>query len=220
MSEGKIYLPEQRNYEYGLTQAFQDATENLLSSNIDQLCRKAGAQHIIRDSQDIIVLSHLNRLFHIKLPAVDVSLADSDEPVPLRNKVLILHYLISVKKGALGRHLITFKELPEGIIYFPVFFKRAIKPLTDRFGDEPDQLNICSGELGSHAAEFGDSSAVIEAFPRIPITPVLWQGDDEFTPTGNILFESSISSYLATEDIIVLCETIAWKMIKSSKVPA
>lgn len=220
MSEGRVYLPEQRNYEYGLMQAFQIATENLLRSNIDELCRKAGAQHIIRDSQDIIILSHLNRLFHIKLPAVDVSLAGSEEPVPLRNKVLILHYLISAKKEALCRHLITFKELPEGIIYFPVFFKRAVRPLVDRFGTKPDQLKVCAGELGGHTVDLGDSAAVIEAFPRIPITLILWQGDAEFTSTGNLLFESSISSHLATEDIIVLCETIAWKLVKISKVAA
>jgi len=220
MSEGRIYLPEQRNYEYGLTQAFQIASENLLSSNIDELCRQVGAQHIIRDSQDIIILSHLNRLFHIKLPAVDVSLAGSEEPVPLRNKILILHYLISAKKEAHCRNLITFKELPEGIIYFPVFFKRAIRPLVDHFGNEPGQLKVCAGELGGHNADLGDSAVVVDAFPRIPITLILWQRDAEFTPTGNILFECSISSHLATEDIIVLCETIAWKLVRISKVAA
>ena len=55
------------------------------------------------------------------------------------------------------------------------------------------------------------------AFPRVPITLVLWRGDDEFPPDGNILFDRSISDYLTTEDVNVLCETIAWTLVKSAR---
>jgi len=29
------------------------------------------------------------------------------------------------------------------------------------------------------------------------------------------LFDANISDYLSTEDVTVLCETIAWKLVKS-----
>ena len=54
----------------------------------------------------------------------------------------------------------------------------------------------------------------IDAFSRLPITIVLWRGDDEFPPEGNIMFDSTISDYLDTEDIAVLCETMTWRLIK------
>jgi hypothetical protein len=44
---------------------------------------------------------------------------------------------------------------------------------------------------------------------------VLWKGDEEFPPEGNILFDSSITGYLPVEDIVILAETVVWKLIKA-----
>jgi len=43
---------------------------------------------------------------------------------------------------------------------------------------------------------------------------VLWRGDEELAPNGNILFDANISDYLSTEDVTVLSETIIWKLVK------
>jgi hypothetical protein len=48
----------------------------------------------------------------------------------------------------------------------------------------------------------------------VPITLVLWRGDEELAPNGNILFDANISDYVPTEDVTVLCETIIWKLVK------
>jgi hypothetical protein len=56
-------------------------------------------------------------------------------------------------------------------------------------------------------------AVTINAFSRVPVTIVLWRGDDEFAPDGNILFDANVSDYLPTEDITILCETIVWKLI-------
>jgi hypothetical protein len=54
----------------------------------------------------------------------------------------------------------------------------------------------------------------INAFDRVPVTFVLWRGDEELSPNGNILFDANISDYLSTEDVTVLSETIIWKLVK------
>jgi len=71
--------------------------------------------------------------------------------------------------------------------------------------------------LGGQKAEYGDTAVTINAFRRVPITLVIWQGDEEFRPEASILFDSTITDYLTTEDIHVLCETIAWRLVKSDK---
>jgi len=111
----------------------------------------------------------------------------------------------------------TYKELKEGINYFPVFYKRAIKPLVDHFGNEPHRLIDLSRIFGGHKAGYGDTAVTINAFPRVPVTLALWKGDEEFAPEGNILFDSTISDYLTNDDIHTLCETIAWKLVKPLK---
>ncbi|MCL6560367.1 MAG: DUF3786 domain-containing protein, partial [Firmicutes bacterium] len=37
-------------------------------------------------------------------------------------------------------------------------------------------------------------------FPLVPVTYVLWLGDDEFPASGTVLFDSTASTHLATED--------------------
>ena len=61
------------------------------------------------------------------------------------------------------------------------------------------------------------TSAPFTAFPRAPLTYVLWKGDDEFPPDASILFDSTVSDYLSNDDIHNLCESIVWRLVRLSK---
>jgi len=214
----RLSLPDKKNYEYGYELAFKLACEQLAKiDDIKQQCLKSGAQYQIKDSQKVITVEYLNRQYQVTLPDIEISIKDSGEAVPLRDKILILHYLTQAKGTLLSNKTITYKELPEGLIYFPTFVKRAIKPLLDHFGKEPHRLIDIAKLLGGQKAEYGDTAVTINAFRRVPITLVIWQGDEEFRPEASILFDSTITDYLTTEDIHVLCETIAWRLVKSDK---
>lgn len=132
----------------------------------------------------------------------------------MQDKILMLHYLISAKGTPLSNRMITYKELPEGANYFPNFAQRVIKPLIGYFGKEPHRLIDVAGKLGGSSADYGDAAVTINVFSRVPITFVLWRGDDEFAPRGSIMFDSTIPDYLSTEDINVLCASIAWKLVR------
>lgn len=213
-----LSLPNKKNYEYGYELAYKLAREQLAKiDDIKQQCLKSDAQYQIIAYRKMIVVEYLNRPYQLTLPDIEISAKDSEEAVPLRDKILILHYLTQAKGTPLSNKIITYKELPEGTNYFPTFVKRAIKPLIDHFGKEPQRLVAIAGVVGGHKADFGDAAVTINAFSRVPITLVIWRGDEELSPEANILFDSTISDYLTTEDINVLCETIAWRLVKSDK---
>ena len=218
MKNGCVTLPSQRNDEYGYELAYKLAGEQLAKiEDIEQQCRKSDARYQLIDSKRVITLEYLNQTYQITLPDIGVLLKDSQEEVLLRDKILILHYLSQAKGTPISNKTIAYKELPEGANYFPTFSKRALKPLVSHFGKEPHRLLDVTGILGGKKADYGDVSVTINAFSRVPITLVLWRGDEEFPPEGNIIFDSTISDYLSTEDINVLCETIAWKLVKLLK---
>jgi len=211
-------LPNQKKYEYGYELAYNLAREQLAKvENIKQQCVKSSAQYQEIDSQKVIIIDYLNHSYQITLPDIRISVKDSEEEVPLRDKILILHYFTQAKGTPTSNKPIAYKELPEGTNYFPTFAKRAIKPLVKCFGNEPHRLLDVARILGGRKADYGDVAVTINAFSQVPITLVLWRGDDEFPPEGNIIFDSTISDYLSTEDINVLCETIAWRLVKSYK---
>ncbi len=216
MENTALSSPNVKDYEYGYGLAYKLAAEQLAKiDNIKQHCLKSGATYETIDAKKVIILEYLSRSYQVTLPDIEISLKDSEEAVSLRDKILILHYLTQGKGTPASSKMITYKELPEGASYFPTFFKRTIKPLVDHFGQEPQRLVDAAEKLGGQKADYGDVAVTINAFSRVPITLVLWRGDEEFSPEGNILFDSTISDYLPTEDINVLCEVIVWRLVKS-----
>ena len=211
-----IILPEQKNYEVAYGLAFNLAREKLSRlENLEEQCRKSGSICQIAGSTQAIVLKYLNRTYKVMLPETSILLEGSEEPVELRDKILILHYLIRAKGTPLSHRLIAYQELSEGATYYPTFIKRAVKPLADYFGPVPEKLLEMSAELGGTRTDCGDVAVMVPAFSRVPITLVIWRGDEEFPPSANILFDSTILDYLSAEDINVLCQTISWKLVKS-----
>ena len=97
--------------------------------------------------------------------------------MPLRDKILILHYFLSAAGAPLTGKMITYKELHDGINYYPTFRKRAIEPVVNRFKDQPEKLVEAGKKLGGAKADFGDSAVTIPAFTRVPLTYVLWVGE-------------------------------------------
>ena len=214
------YLPlsSQSKFEYGYELAYKLACEQLAKvDDIEQQCLKSSAQYQVTDSQKVILIQYLNQSYQVTLPEIEVSPVDSEEKVPIRDKILILHYLTQAKGTPSSNRITAYKELPEGTNYFPTFYKRTIKPLLDYFGREPPLLVDAARKLGGRKVDYGDVAVTIDAFSRVPITLVLWQGDAEFAPEGNIIFDSTISDYLSTEDINVLCESIIWRLVKFLK---
>jgi hypothetical protein len=218
MESRRFSLPSQRNYEYAYTQAYELACEELAKvQDMAQQCRRCGAEYRETGSRKVITLAHLSRSYHITLPCVGVNLAGSREVVPLKTRVLLLHYLLRAKGTPLSGTMITFKELPEGAVYFPTFAKRTLNPLTGNFGKEPERLASVAGVLNGHPADYGDVAVTISAFPYVPLVLVLWRGDSEFTPEASILFDATVTDYLPTEDIIITCEAAVWTLVKSAK---
>jgi hypothetical protein len=199
-------------WEKGFNLSYKFACEKLAQiSDIEEQCRKSGARYI-RSTE--IAINYLNQSYHIMISECNILLENSGVEAPLRDKILILHYFTGAKGTSATGKLIAYKQLSGGVSYFPTFSQRAVAPLVQNFGKSPELLMKIAAKLGGHAADYGDMSVTVDAFPHVSITLVLWRGDEELAPNGNILFDANISDYLSTEDVTVLCETIVWKLVK------
>jgi hypothetical protein len=200
-------------WEPGFDLSYRVACERLAKiGDIEEQCRRSGARYL---GPHEIVIDYLNQPYHIMIPEGKIVLEDSGTETPLRDKILILHYFTGAKGTPPTGKSIAYKQLQGGVSYFPAFSQRVIGPLVKNFGRGPDLLRKAAAKLGGCEADYGDLSVTINAFDRVPITLVLWKGDEELAPNGNILFDASISDYLATEDVAVLCEIIIWKLVKN-----
>jgi hypothetical protein len=217
MKSSPLSLSNQKNYEYGYKLAYKLAAEQMAKVDVERQCLQSGARYLVIDSQKVIIVEYLNQSYQVTLPALEISLMDSEAEIPLKDKILILHYLTLAKGVPLSKKLIAFKELPEGANYFPTFSKRSIEPLIKYFGREPHRLVAVAEKLGGRKVDYGDAAVTINGFRRVAVTLVLWRGDEEFPPRGNILFDATIPDYLSTYDVTVLCENITWRLVKFLK---
>jgi len=183
-------------WERGFELSYKFACEKLAKiSDIKEQCRKSGARYL---GPHEIVVNYLNQSYHIMLLDGKILLESIGVEAALRDKILILHYFTGAKGTLATGKLIAYKQLPGGVSYFSALLRKV------------------AAKLGGCDVNYGDVSVSVNAFDRVPITLVLWRGDEELAPNGNILFDANISDYLSTEDVTVLCETIIWKLVKGS----
>ena len=98
------------------------------------------------------------------------------------------------------------------------FQRRAKLPLIQTFGGDPELLIRLANELlGADPSDQGDYSVIVQALPWVPIALILWRGDDEFPPEGNILFDRSITRFLSAEDIAWLAGMVIYPLIGVAK---
>lgn len=171
---------------------------------------RAGVKYI--EDEGEIVVPFMKENYRVRFPSGEVYLEGKE--VPLDYQILILHYLSSAEGVPLKNQWVSFKELPSGQIYINPFYNRAVRPLIKFFGQQPDVLIKAGIALGGKEMDKGDASIEIPVFPMIPVAYIIWEGDDEFPASGNILFDASAANYLPTEDYAVLSGMVVFELKK------
>jgi len=208
-----VWQPSKDQTVYNLDVAYGIAKEKLAKIDVKKQCERSGAE-LQRNGS--VTIRYLNQSYRLDIEKGNVSFVSSKTDVPLRDKILLMHYFIQAKGTPLTQKQITYRDLPGGLVYFPTFTKRTLQPLVETFGDIPRNIIKAGVSLGASNAFMGDASLRIDAFPRVPIFILIWASDTELPPGGNILFNSNISDYLESEDVTVVCETITWRLINYS----
>jgi hypothetical protein len=203
--------PSKENHPaYNLDTAYGIIRERMSKVDVLLQCKQSGAT---LQPDSTVKIKYLNQAYLINTTNAAVSFTDTQQDVPMRDKILILHYFTQAKGTALTGKQITYRDLPGGLVYYPTFMKRTINPIADNFGKDALLLLRAGKLLGARQTDYGDVSIVIDVFARVPITIILWQGDDELTPQVNLLFDASISDYLESEDVTIVCESITWHLV-------
>lgn len=89
-----------------------------------------------------------------------------------------------------------------------------MQPIAKIFGQTPSNLIEASELLGGKALTFGDCSVEIPTFTGISIVFIVW-GEGEFPASATVLFDESASRYLPTEDLAVLAELTAGRLVRA-----
>ena len=195
------------------------AKEELRSRNPLRVCRLSGGLCIEKEAQPTgIRLMFLHRMVTISWPDLVFHHAPGSSEIPIKQQILILHYLNGATEENLTGEWISYQDIPSAKFYLDAFNRRVRNPLINTFGDQPYQLLLVAKELfGATQSSLGDISIQIQALPKVPITFVLWRGDEDFPPDITILFDSSIKDILSAEDVSELASQIVHPLIANAR---
>ncbi len=204
-------LSKQKNYQ----QSFDLACAAVKKMDLEERANKAGADYQKGEGGEKITVHFFSDPYQVQFPQIEF-FSPSKKVVSLVTRILLLHYLIRADGNSLAGKWVAYKDIPGGLLYAGVFARRVTEPLQRRFGESVESFREAGAKLGGQPVEIGDASFILRAFPRVPLQYVLWQGDEEFPPSVQLLFDASVDHYLALEDMVVLGQVTTGRLINRS----
>lgn len=128
-------------------------------------------------------------------------------------QILLIRYLVSSGAGEPADELVSEKELPGGATFFQGPHALLVEPVIQRFGADPPGFVACGLALGGECVELGDAAVRFWPFPKIPVTYVLWQADDEFPASVSVLFDRSISRWFELDMVFLLVAEVTGRIV-------
>jgi hypothetical protein len=204
-------ISKQKNYQ----QTFDLACSSIQGMNLEERARKVGANYEKGEGGGSITIHFFSEPYLIQFPQIEFH-SPSKKVVSLVTRILLLHYLIRADGNPLTGKWVAYKDIPGGLLYAGVFARRVTQPLERRFGKSARLFRETGIRSGGEPVEIGDASFILHAFSFVPLQYVLWEGDEEFPPSVQLLFDASVDHYLTLEDMVVLGQVTAGRLINRS----
>ena len=187
------------------------SVEALSKLSLETIADCSGFQ---KTGDQTLAVPFLNRTYQMQVPEFDFSdTADANADVPIQEQVLILHYLSAMRTLSPAGEWIAYREIPGASFYFSAFVKRAIDPLKKVFGKNTAGFVAAAEKLGGKRIDIGDAAYEFEMFPKVPVQLIIYEGDDEFEPEANILFDATAGEFLSPEDAAWLAGMVVYRLM-------
>lgn len=154
------------------------------------------------------VLKFLGSVYHITWPDFQVShQEDTAEFYPLEEEtsaqILVARYFLNGKASTGSGKFFTYSEMPWGDVYERQFHGRCILRLAYGFGNKLGRFRTIMERMGGEEREFGDASYEVCLLEGYRVQFILWEGDEEFPPSSQILFSDNFPDSFEAEDMAV-----------------
>lgn len=128
-------------------------------------------------------------------------------PADLAWGILVLHYL-AASHPLIDARLVSLAELADATAYLTGFQQRLVKRFVETSGASCQRFESAARALGGQALPEFNCAWRFFVLPRVPITIIRYEGDDEFPPSAAILYQADAASLLPLEDRVVAIDLL------------
>lgn len=158
----------------------------------------------------------LNRGYSISWPDLQVREADVEAEPSYVVQLLLLHYLYTADGITIRGQWVSFRDVPDGRVYYPAFRAGSEERLLERFGTDAPAFHAAAAALAGRPLPLADHAYAFDVLPRLPMAVLLWAGDEDFPPELHILLDSTAGNYLPTEDLAVMARYLAACLLRAA----
>ena len=165
------------------------------------------------EEQKYFTLKFLGTVYQISWPDFQVSHeADDMGFYPLETmtyaRTLTIRFLLNGAAASGTGKFKTYREMPWGEVYLRQFDGRCIKRLAFSYGNRIKDFQAIMEHMHCVPVKHGDIAYQLEIFPDYLVQMILWEGDDEFPPSSQILFSDNFPISFQAEDMAVMGDVI------------
>ena len=148
----------------------------------------------------------MNKRYTISHPDFETVCLDGDGSYAplldnLETKILLVRYLLEGKRVASQGNFYAYADMPWGNHYNQVFQGRCVKRLAFGFGFSLDKFCRVMEKLEGKKLSVGDAGYEFAFLDDLKLRFMIWEGDEEFPPSAQILFSDNFSSAFHGEDM-------------------
>ena len=189
---------EQRPYEYYL-KTYQEIDPKEISERTG---------FFYYEEKKVFTVVFMGSTYEISFPDYKISHKEDEKGVyPLEEamnaKIFMVRYLSEKAKAPSSGKFLTYREVPWGEVYFRQFQGRCLMRLAFSYGNKLEAFKKVMTAMGAKPLEQGDCAFELEFMEGFFIRLILWEGDDEFPPSSQILFSDNFAVTFAAEDLAV-----------------
>ena len=129
---------------------------------------------------------------------------------------LFLHYLRTADGKPLADRWVSLREIEGGGFYHRAFQGYSGDRVAKHFGNDIEAFGRAAKRAGGERRQLGDAAYSFLALPRVPLVVVYWQGDEEFSPTAQVLFDASAGHYLPVDGLAILGRELCGRIIRAA----
>ncbi|MDK2905339.1 MAG: hypothetical protein PWR12_1415 [Eubacteriaceae bacterium] len=167
---------------------------------------------VFDQDRQCFIIEVLGDKYSVNYPDGEVVFADGQPVSNYSVKMIILRYLINANGSLPTGQFKSYKEFPDGPLYYANFYARSIKIFALIGAEYPQALNDFISETKASRIDQGDLAFSLKVMPVVEVAFILWYGDDEFEPEGQILFDQNLMDIFTIKDLAVLGDVLMLKM--------
>ena len=134
--------------------------------------------------------------------------ADAFALTSLPAQVLLMRYLLEGRRSEGTGRFLTYRELPWGEVYLKPFTGRCLNRAAFAFGPRLEAFRRAAAQTPAIPLDRGDAAFQLEVMPGYDVRLILWEGDEEFPPSCQLLFSDNFPQAFSAEDRTVVGDII------------